>query len=135
MQKLNIPKDTSFAELPFETFNQLKFALYVLDSGWNYLFVNDYATSNLRMSSGELVGVNMWTRFRELATDPAFVRMKNDIEKGIAVNFVTTSPINGQRLNIVGYSLKDCHFFYASQLPNKEDLLNELRSALEKHRD
>jgi hypothetical protein len=135
MQKLNIPPDTSFASLPFDKFNELKFALYVLDTGWNYLFVNEHATRNLQVPLGELVGANMWEKFKALASDPSFMRMKNDIEKGSPVNFVTTSPLNGQRLNIVGYALKDCLLFYASQLPNKEELLNELRTALDKHPD
>ena len=133
MQKLNIPTQARFSELELNQFNSLKFAVYFLDKDWNYLFVNDYVQAMLGSDAESLVGKNMWTQFAELANDPAYIRMKTDTEKGAPVNFITTSPITGQRLNIVGYPLQDCYFFYTSQLPRKEDLMNELRETLEKH--
>jgi hypothetical protein len=132
-QKLNISPHTSFAELKLEEFNALKFGVYFIDHSWNYLFVNDYVTNNLGSKGKSLIGKNMWDQFRELAQDPVFMRLKLDTEKGLSVNSTTTSPINGQRLNIVGYPLKDCYFFYASELPKKDELMNELRSAMDRH--
>lgn len=134
MHKLFIPGETRFAEVNTEQFNGLKYATYILDFDWNYLFVNDYVSKNLGARGRDLVGKNMWSAFTELAKEPAFMRMKTDIEKGIPVNFNTNSPLTGQRLNIVGYPLKDCFFFYASQLPKKEDLMHELRMELEKEK-
>jgi len=132
MQKLDIPQNARFEELKLEEFNALKYAVYVIDDRWNYLFINDYAASNLGARGNDLVGKNIWSQFEELRTDPAFIRMKSDIEKGLPVNITTTSPITNHRLNIVGYPLQDCYFFYASRLPKKDELLNELRTVLEK---
>jgi hypothetical protein len=132
-QKLNISPTTSFAELNLGEFNSLKFSVYFMDHSWNYLFVNDHVKNNLGNKGNALIGKNMWEAFRELAQDPVFMRLKLDTEKGLHVNCTTTSPINGQRLNIVGYPLKDCYFFYASELPKKDELMSELRSAMERH--
>lgn len=55
----------------------------------------------------------MWNRFAALGTDVAFTQMKLNIEKGINVNFVTTSPLTSKRLNIKGYVLNDCDVFKA----------------------
>ena len=131
MQKLIVPSLAKFSELDTEQFNSLKFSVYVMDFNWNYLFVNDHVKQNLADRGANLTGKNMWQHFGELAADPSFVLMKNEVERGAQVNFITTSPINGQRLNIVGYPLTDCYFFYASQLPKKDELLNELRAELE----
>ncbi len=132
MEKLNIPQNARFSELDLEAFRDLKYSVYVIDHNWNYLFVNDYVERNLGDRGKDLVGKNMWQSFVELASDPAFLRMKMEIEKGLPVNFITNSPITSQRLNIVGYPLADCYLFYTSQLPKKEDLMHELRSVMEK---
>lgn len=134
MQKLFVPEQSSFAELDLEQFKSLRYSVCILDFNWKYLYVNNFVSESLGDRGKELAGKNIWDYFPELATDPAFLRMKNDIEKGAVVNFNTTSPITNQRLNVVGYPLKDCYFFYASQLPNKEDLMNELRSVLDKEK-
>jgi hypothetical protein len=132
VQKLNIPEDSLFADLDLEKFNSLKFAVYLIDHDWNYLFVNDFVKNNLGGRADSLSGKNMWDYFPELANAGDFVKLKQNMEAGIHVNITTTSPINGHRLNIVGYPIRDCYFFYASQLPQKENLLNELRTAMDR---
>lgn len=132
MNKPAFSADTSFSDLPLSHFNTLKFSVYVISHEWNYLFVNDFVKENLGSRSEALIGKNMWTEFPELSLDPAFVQLKSNTEKGIASNFITISRITEQRLNIVGYPLKDCYFFTSSVLPRKEDLINELRQALPK---
>lgn len=132
IRKLQISQDSFFSELDLAELDEAKFSVYVLDHQWNYLFVNQHVKSNLGERGQDMVGKNMWQYFSELSADFVFQKMKQETENGLSVNFTTTSPINGQRLNIVGYPLKDCYFFYASQLPRKDELLNELRSTLEK---
>ena len=132
MQKLDIAPTATFSELDLLQFDTLRFSVYVIDKNWSYLFVNKFAKQNLSERGADLIGKNMWENFRELAMDPSFQRMKSDIENGKNVNLITTSPINNQRLNIVGYCLRDCYFFYASLLPRKDELMSELRAALEK---
>lgn len=132
MQKLNIAPQTRFSEIELEQFNAYKFSIYFLDTNWNYLFINSHGQHNLGARGESIIGKNMWQHFSELTKDPSFSKMKHDTENGTSVNFITTSPITGQRLNIVGYPLQDCYFFYASQLPNKEALMNELRESMDK---
>jgi hypothetical protein len=133
MQKLNIPQTANFSDLDLDELNRLRFSVYLLDYQWNYLFVNNYVKENLADRGTDLIGKNMWLHFKELAEDPSFIRLKADMERGQKVNIVTNSPINEQRLNIVGYALNDCYFFYASRLPKKDELISELRAQLEKH--
>ena len=132
MLKFNTSRFGQFSDLTLEHFNSLKFSVYVLDFNWNYLFVNDFVKQNLVEKAEDLVGKNMWAEFPELAVDPSFILLKKNTEKGLDTNIVTTSPINSQRLNIVGKPLKDCYFFFSTILPNKDELINELRGQLEK---
>jgi hypothetical protein len=130
MDKLRFTHYTEFAELPLDHFNELNFSVYVLDKNWNYLFVNRFVKKNLGDKATDLIGKNMWEEFKELATDPSFILLKRNTEKGLDTNFITTSPVNSQRLNVIGHPLKDCYLFSASILPKKEDLIDELRNEL-----
>lgn len=130
MNKFNFSNYSKFSDLPLKEFDTLKFSVYVLDFNWNYLFINDFVKKNLGSKANNLLGRNMWAEFEELAIDPAFAMMKKNAEKGLKVNIVTTSLINSQRLNIIGHTLEDCWLFSASILPDKDELLDELRSVL-----
>lgn len=130
MNKFNVSSYSKFSDLPLDDFNKLKYSVYALDFNWNYLFVNDFVKKNLGARANNLAGKNMWQEFEELATDPAFALMRKNAEKGYKINIVTTSPINSQRLNIVGHALEDCWLFSASILPDKDELIDELRNEL-----
>lgn len=132
MHKFPITEYKKFSELPLDKFNNLKFFVYIIDFNWDYLFVNDFVKNQLGERGRDLVGKNMWVEFPELAEDPSFKFLKSNTEKGITTNMTVTSPVHGKRLNIAGYSLEDCYYFSASILPDKENLIDELRNELAK---
>jgi hypothetical protein len=132
MHRFDISEYSQLSDLPLHRFDEVKFSVYVIDRQWNYLFVNNFVKENLGKTNDELLGKNMWKTFGALPRDPSFISLKNNSEKGLDTQLVTTSPINSQRLNIVGRPLQDCYIFFASILPNKEDLLAELRNELKK---
>src|SRR3989337_404389 len=99
MHKFPIADYKKFSELPFDKFNKLKFSIYIIDFNWNYLFVNDFVKINLGERGSNLVGKGMWTEFKELAADPSFKYLKQNMEKGIVSNINVISPINGKRLH------------------------------------
>jgi hypothetical protein len=120
-----------FNELPFGHFNKMEYSIYLLDFNWNYLFVNKFVYSNLKVADNSFVGKNMWETFPLLAADPDFRIMKKKMEKKKATNLITTSPLTGQRLSIIGSALEDCYFFSSSIMPNKADLITDLRKQLD----
>jgi hypothetical protein len=132
MHKFPITSYSRFSELPLEKFDTLNFSIYILDFNWNYLFVNTFVKKNLGSRAENLAGKNMWEVFPELAADPSFQQMKKNTEKRVVTNLTVISPVNSQRINIVGYPLEDCFYFSASILPDKNDLLQELRGELGK---
>lgn len=127
MHKFPITQFKKFAELPLDQLDLLKFSVYIIDFNWNYLFVNEFVKTNLGERAADLIGKNIWTEFKELAVDPSYNFLRKNMEKKIVTNINTTSPVNSQRLNIVGYPLEDSYYFSASILPDKDELLNELR--------
>jgi hypothetical protein len=132
MHKFPITDYKRFSELPFEKFNSLNFSIYIIDFEWNYLFVNEFAKKSLQERGKDLVGKNMWVEFPELAADGSFLQLRKNMEKRITTNFVTISPINSKRLNVAGYALEDCFYCSSSILPDKDDLIQELRNELGK---
>ena len=134
MHKFPITEYKKFSELPFDKFNTLKFSVYIIDFNWNYRFVNDFAKRNLGERANDLIGKNMWEEFKELTTDSSFQLLKKNTERGISSNMIVISPINGRRLNITGYPLQDCYYFSSSILPDKDDLIDELRNELGKRK-
>lgn len=132
MHKFPIIDYKKFADLPLDRLNNLKFSVYILDFNWNYLFVNEYAKNNLGGRARDLIGKNMWEEFKELSADPSFAILKKNSERGITTNMIVTSPVTRQRLNITGYPLEDCYYFTSSILPDKDNLIDELRNELGK---
>jgi hypothetical protein len=132
MHKFPITEYHRFDELPLTRLNELNFSIYILDFNWNYMFVNEFVKKNIGSRAENLVGKNMWTVFPELAADPSFQQMKRNAEKRVLTNVTVISPINSQRINIIGYPLDDCFYFSSSILPDKNDLLQELRNELGK---
>jgi hypothetical protein len=128
--KFDVTKYSTFRQLPLQKFNSFNFGVYLLDKDWNYLFVNEFVVKNLGSRGEGLVGKNIWTHFKELASHPAFIKMKEDCERGFPCNFITTSPLTGQRLNVTGQPLSDCYYFSASVLPTKEEIISDLRKQL-----
>jgi hypothetical protein len=134
MHKFPIYEYKTFQELPLDKFNSFKFSVYLLDFDWNYLFVNDFVKENLGERAKSLAGKNMWIEFPELASDSVFMQLREKMEKRITCHFETNSPVTGQRLQVTGYPLEDCYYFTSSILPDKQELLNELRMHLTKRK-
>jgi hypothetical protein len=135
MHKFPIANYQRFSQLPLEEFDRLNFSVYILDFDWNYLFVNKFAGLNLDVKPADLVGQNIWQRFPKLARDPNFITLRKNLEENIVTNFRTVSPLTSLRLNISGCRLEDCYYCTSSILPNKEDLLDELRGQIGKPRN
>lgn len=134
MHKFPIYEYKAFYELPLDKFDTFKFSVYILDFQWNYLFINDFVKNNLGERANDLIGKSMWLTFPELASDPVFAQIREKMERRIAVNVETNSPLTSKRLHITGYALEDCYFFTSSILPDKEELLNEIRMQLSKRK-
>jgi len=132
MNKLPLQGYHSFRDLPLDEFNEMNFSIYILDRSWRYLFVNRFVRANLGMDGEHFEGLNMWERFPQLFQDPVFSMFKRNSENHLETNIITVSPITAQRLNIVGKPLSDCYLFYTTILPNKDDLMRELRDVLKK---
>lgn len=132
MHKFPIANYQRFAQLPLEEFDRMSFSIYILDFEWNYLFVNKFACARLGVAPSDLAGQNMWRRFPELDADMNFQNLRQKLENNISVNFRTVSPLTSLRLNISGMRLEDCYYCTSSVIPNREDLINELRNEMVK---
>ncbi len=135
MHKFPIYEYRKFEELPLDKLNALKFSVYLLDFNWNYMFINDFVKSNIKERANDLIGKNIWEEFPELLHDTPFAMMREKMERKIPYNFETTSPVTRQRLSITSFPLEDCYYFTASILPDKQELLNEIRNELRKKLD
>jgi hypothetical protein len=121
-----------FSELPLEQFQLRGFSIYVLDFEWNYLFVNDFVKHNLGDRAQNIIGKNMWAFFPALRHDFFFSDFKRKMEKSGTFTGVSVSPLTGQRLRVTGHALEDCFYCTSSILPNKEELISDLRKQLVK---
>jgi PAS domain-containing protein len=122
----------SFSELPLNQYKTADSRIYILDSDGVILFVNQTVTSQLNLSADQFMGKSIWEIFPSLALDPDFQLLRRNVENNRFGQIITTSPVTGTRVSIVGYALKDCYFFSASMLMNKSDLINDLKRSLGK---
>lgn len=132
MHKFPIYQYKRYSELPLEQLKSQRFSIYLIDFEWKYLFVNDFVCQNLEMKADDFIGKNMWEVFPVLQNDPDFSLLKRNCESKVVSNIISVSPVTGQRINITGYPLEDCYYFSASILPEKNDLIHELRNELKK---
>lgn len=127
MYKFPISKYKRFADLPLKELDTQKFAIYIIDFHWNYLFTNAVGCQNLNKKSDDLIGTRA---FAGVEVDPEFSLFLKKVEQGGVSNITTISPLTRKRVSITGYPLEDCSYFAVSVLPDKQDLMNELRGEL-----
>lgn len=130
MHKFPINNYRTFAELPFDKFNTFNFSVYLLDFDWNYRFINNFALQNLDKSADELLGKSMWQMFPQLEKHPVFNQIREKLQRRTPCSYETISLLNGKRLYITGFPLDDCFYFTSSILPDKQELINEIRNEL-----
>lgn len=129
MYKFPISSYKHYAELPLNELDSQRFAIYIIDFNWNYLFVNAFACQTLNKSKDDLVGKSP---FAGVELDPEYSLFLKKVEQGAVSNIITISPVTRKRVSVTGYPLEDCYYFAVSMLPDKQDLMNELRSELGK---
>jgi hypothetical protein len=129
MHKFPIANYKRFAELPLDELDSQKFAIYFVDTEWNYLFANKLGCENLSESLDNLIGRSM---FSGIDVDLQYKLFLEKIERGTSSTIITISPTTMKRVSVIGYPLQDCYYFAVTILPDKESLLDELRSELRK---
>ena len=133
MYKFPITSYSRFEQLPLDKLGALKFSVCLLDLDWNFLFIND-ASKKVLPERGDPIGKNIWNLFPELAADPAYKLLKKNIDKGVVPRVETRSLVNAKRISITGYPLEDCFYLAITVIPDRENLLDELRNELVKKR-
>lgn len=130
MYKFPITRFRRFDEVPKDALNNLRFLVCLFDFEWRFLFLNDFARVYFGYRGEQLHGKVLWEEFNELLNVPAYKQLKLSAEKGVVTRIETLSPVSAKRLSITSYTLDDCYYFAASVLPDKEQLIDELRHEL-----
>ncbi len=130
MYKFPITNYREFSDLPLDTLDRLRFSVYILDFEWKFLFLNDFARTYLNKDKKDLVGEVIWDAYPTLLNLPAFRQLKKSAENGAVIRVQTLSPLTSKRLSLTNYKLDDCYYLAASILPDKAQLLDELRDEL-----
>ena len=127
MYKFPIDQYKRCCDVPTDALDEQKFSIYLVDRSWNYTFVNSFALASWNKTRDELVGRNIFVGFE---IDREYRSFLTKVENGTPSSTVTKSPLSGKRVSVSGYPLEDGFYFAVSVLPDKEDLMNELRQQL-----
>lgn len=131
MHKFPIFNYKRYSELPFEEMDKQRFAIYIIDFNWKYLFANVYAFSHHDIERDTLTGDKLWKALQErMEADTQFKTFIKRLESGYVANVVTLSSFSKKRVSVTGYPLEDCYYFAVTVLPEKENLMDELRAEL-----
>ena len=128
-----ITSDDRYYTLPFKAFEEQRHSIFVVDYTWNYLYVNSYTSE--RLPGITMIDRNVrdiWQEHPHIPFRPLFELLKNQVEKRQRISIQSTSPVTKKRIQISGYPLADCYCFSVSELPEKTDLLSELKNSLPK---
>ncbi|MFD2163130.1 hypothetical protein ACFSJU_12060 [Paradesertivirga mongoliensis] len=128
MQKFPIYNYSRYSDLPLDEFDSKNFAIYVVNKDWTYLFANQYVFDVHNLERNDIIGNNIWETLNEkMQIDSQFRTFIQNVKKGIPSHVVTVSAISNKRVSVVGYALLDAYYFAVTILPDKDELLNELR--------
>jgi len=130
MYRLLRSKYTALSQLPLDEFNELNVEVFLFDLGWKCVFSNTLANCKAGIDK---TGYNFWEMFPHFPSDRDFDLLKQNMENGVVTNFVT-SFAGPKKVNIVGFPLKDCYYISKAPVPDKDDLISELRGELVKMR-
>lgn len=128
MYKFPIIRYRRFADVPLDALEKLKFSVTLYDFDWRFLFINRFARQELNRSSEELMHKCLWTEFPSLLDVPAFRQLKSGCEAGSVVRVETLFPLTAKRVSVTTCKLDDYYYLAVSVLPDKEQLIDELRS-------
>jgi hypothetical protein len=133
MHKFPIYNYKSYAELPLDEMDKQRFAIYLVSFDWKYLFINSFAFDVHGIQRDEASGAKLWDALAEkMSIDTQFKVFIEKVKSGEAANVTTISAITNKRVSITGYPLADCYYFAVTILPDKDDLISELRRQLKK---
>jgi hypothetical protein len=131
--KFPITSYDNFKSLPITEFDSQGYSIFIIDYNWNYLYANPFSRERLKGISVQDQNVkDIWNNHREFNFQPLFNVLKNPVEKRLPITLKTHSPITSQSIEICGYPLRDCYFFSVSELPEKNDLLSELKNSMKR---
>jgi hypothetical protein len=112
-----------YSELPFGEFDIQKFAIYIVDKEWNYLFANKFVFDLHMLDRTDLIGNNVWEILQgQMQLDSQFKQFINTIKSGASSSVVTLSPMSNKRVSVIGYPLQDCFYFAVTILPDEQEL-------------
>ena len=121
------------SELPYNELDKQRFAIYIIDLDWNYYFANKFVFETHKLERSDLIGKNIWNTLNEkMALDSEFRIFIKKVREGSPANITTVSALSNKRVSVTGYPLEDCYYFAVTILPDKDDLMAELRQQLKK---
>jgi hypothetical protein len=133
MHKFQILNYKRFSDLSLNELDKQNFSIYLIDFEWNYLFANTCAFKSHNQERSDLIGKNLWESLNEkMKVDTQFKVFIKNIQDGHVGNVTTISALSKKRVSVTGYPLEDCYYFAVTILPDKDDLMNELRNELKK---
>lgn len=129
--RFQVAQSNCFKALPLNEFELKKYSIYIIDYDWNYLFANRYAIESLG-------GINpvgkhvqtIWKEREEVNFEPIFNMLKHSVTQRKPLELKSRSPLTKKNIEILGHPLDDCYCFSIQEMPDKESLLQELKSLL-----
>lgn len=127
-----VAEHQTFETLPLEELQPRKFSIYIIDYAWNYLFANQYAIGLLGTDPTGKNIRDVWKERPEVNFEPLYNLMKESVKKRVPMEVKSRSPLTKRAIEILGQPLKDCYYFSINEVPDKETLMQELKSLLKK---
>ena len=96
------------------------------------MFANQYAIGLLGTDPTGKNIRDVWKERPEVNFEPLYNLMKESVKKRVPMEVKSRSPLTKRAIEILGQPLKDCYYFSINEVPDKETLMQELKSLLKK---
>lgn len=123
----------SFKDLPLERLQTRNYSIYIIDYHWEYLFANRYAIASIGGidPTGKHVK-QIWKENPQINFEPIYNVLDKRVAGRESFELKSRSPITRRAIEISGYPLTDCYYFFIHELPDKAKLIDELKTILKR---
>lgn len=121
-----------YREIPLDQVDELPHSVYIIDYNWVYLFVNKNCKRAFGSLGENLVGQNALEKFADPKFQAIFDEITYSVKNKLPLDKILFSPLRTSQVRLTGFPLEDCYYFSSIPIPDKDDVLKELRDQLKK---
>ncbi|BDA80128.1 hypothetical protein LPTSP3_g30580 [Leptospira kobayashii] len=109
-------------------------AVFILDSNWNYIYLNSKALEMVELSPGQIIGKEVWTVFPEVKESELGERMRTAVRERKSMQFEHIHALGEKWYDLLVLPSQDFLFVLATEITSQKKVERGYESVVSKNR-